>query len=120
MQAGSLHSIQCCHEIYNLLKQKTSEELIGPIDFVFDDLELLIIRRTVSGKLVMLKMGELSDRSKYDMILSLTLFHSEPILTLFIQCKNNGVSKYMNEQAYKNHIWRELTDFFALNYQKFV
>lgn len=120
MQESSFQEMQCCHEIYILLKQKSPEELVGQINFVFDDLDLLITRKTVSGSLVMLKIAELSKDADYVLSLAITLSHKEPLLNLLLELRNFGQGQTLDEYLYKNHVWKELTDFFALNYQKFV
>lgn len=119
MQAHSLQSTRCCHEIHKLLKQKTSEELIGPIDFKFDSSAVYMTRKTISGKFVTLEIAT-AYSATYKIVFNLLIIHSEPILDVFKKCEKSGSELNLSLKKFNNLIYNELTDFFALNYQKFI
>lgn len=117
MQTGSLHSTRCCHEIYKLLEVKSEELLVGNIDFVFENNDLLIYRKSIAGKRVSLKIAE---KSIYEITLTVALHHNYSILELFTQIKEIGIRQNLNAINFNSEVYRGLANFFALNYQKFV
>lgn len=120
MQANSLPSIRCCHEIHKLLQLRTREELIGPIDFKFEGSWVFITRKSVSGNLIALELAKKSNIEDYEIELIPRIFHSSPIKTIFEKCKAVAKKLKYSPNEFNYLIYNELTDFFALNYQKFT
>lgn len=119
MESSAYADNRCCHELYKLLETKAGEDLVGSIGFKFDDLSLFILGKTLSNRVISVKLAKYILPSDLTLNLEVDIRHSKPIDSLFLRVYKNAYKLKLNRASFENLMINELIDFFALNYQKF-